>query len=311
MIRPEHFVMSATTFAPDGTLDEDAFRRWLHRFRDLKLGVYVGSGGNGEGHALTPAELDRVYRIAVEELKGKVPVHANLPEEHTALKTIEQARIAANAGIEVLHMYTLEGRHGMKPTDLELITYFDDVLSVIDHPVCIAVNPTIGYIPKPSVVAEIVRRHPQVSAVRLSHQPEIYLIDLQDMIEREIAYYFQFNSGTLGPLTLGATLFSAEANLLPKTFRQFLDLYDAGKLDEIGPVLAHIRRFFRYGQKHGSIPRWLKMAMRGLKLPGGEGGPRRPYLMPPEDEYQAFMDGLLKLRVPEIDEYARAAGLKV
>jgi dihydrodipicolinate synthase/N-acetylneuraminate lyase len=131
------------------------------------------------------------------------------------------------------------------------------------------------------------------------------------MIEREIAYYFQFNSGTLGPLTLGATLFSAEANLLPKTFRQFLDLYDAGKLDEIGPVLAHIRRFFRYGQKHGSIPRWLKMAMRGLKLPGGEGGPRRPYLMPPEDEYQAFMDGLLKLRVPEIDEYARAAGLKV
>jgi 4-hydroxy-tetrahydrodipicolinate synthase len=66
MIRSEHFVMSATTFAPDGTLDEDAFRRWLHRFRDLKLGVYVGSGGNGEGHALTPAELDRVYRIAVE-----------------------------------------------------------------------------------------------------------------------------------------------------------------------------------------------------------------------------------------------------
>jgi hypothetical protein len=53
------------------------------------------------------------------------------------------------------------------------------------------------------------------------------------------------------------------------------------------------------------------MAMRGLKLPGGEGGPRRPYLMPPEDEYQAFMDGLLKLGVPEIDEYARAAGPKV
>ena len=135
-------------------------------------------------------------------------------------------------------MYTLEGRHGMKPTDRELITYFDDVLSVIDHPVCIAVNPTIGYIPKPAVVAEIVRRHPQVSAVRLSHQPEIYLIDLQDMIDREIAYYFQFNSGTLGPLALGATLFSAEANILPKTFRQFLDLYEAGKLDEIGVVLA-------------------------------------------------------------------------
>ena len=88
MIRPEHFVMSATTFAPSGELDEAAFRLWLRRFRDVKIGVYVGSGGNGEGHALTPRELDRVYRIAVEELKGKVPVHANLPEEHTALQTI-------------------------------------------------------------------------------------------------------------------------------------------------------------------------------------------------------------------------------
>ena len=87
MIRPEHFVMSATTFSRRAASCEAAFRLWLHRFRDVKIGVYVGSGGNGEGHALTPRELDRVYRIAVEELKGKVPVHANLPEEHTALQT--------------------------------------------------------------------------------------------------------------------------------------------------------------------------------------------------------------------------------
>ena len=53
------------------------------------------------------------------------------------------------------------------------------------------------------------------------------------------------------------------------------------------------------------------MAMKILKLPGGEGGPRGPYLMPPDDEVQKFADGLLRLRLPEIDETARAAGLRI
>jgi 4-hydroxy-tetrahydrodipicolinate synthase len=301
--------MSVTTFSPQGDLDEEQFRLWLRQFVDLRLGVYVGSGGNGEGHALLPDELRRVYEIAVEELKGKVPLHANLPEEHTARQTIAQARIAAEAGIEMLHMYTLEGRHGMKPTDRELITYYDDVLAEIDTGVCVAINPTVGRIPKPAVVAEIVHRHPNVKAIRLSHQPEAYLIELRDRIAGDIEYYYQFNTGALGPLALGASLFSAEGNLLPKTLSQFLDFYELGNLAEATLAMAHIRRAYDYCKNFGSNPRWMKMAIRGLKRPGWEGGPRRPYLMPSDEEQKAFMDGLLKLRVPEIDEYARAIGL--
>ena len=33
--------------------------------------------------------------------------------------------------------------------------------------------------------------------------------------------------------------------------------------------------------------------------------------MPPDDELQKFTEGLLKLHIGEIDEMARAAGLKV
>ena len=53
------------------------------------------------------------------------------------------------------------------------------------------------------------------------------------------------------------------------------------------------------------------MAMKVLKLPGGDGGARGPYLMPPDDEVQKFADGLLRLRLPEIDELALAAGLRL
>ncbi|MEJ0097567.1 MAG: hypothetical protein WDM84_06040 [Bauldia sp.] len=57
--------------------------------------------------------------------------------------------------------------------------------------------------------------------------------------------------------------------------------------------------------------RWIKMGMKVLKLPGGEGGLRRPYLMPPEDELRKFTDGLLRLGIPEVDEMAKKAGLAI
>lgn len=304
-----HFVMSPTIFSGNGDLDESGFRRWLRRFADSNLGVYVGSGGNGEGHALRPEELRRVYEVAVDELKGKVPVHANLPEEHTAEKAVAQARIAVDAGIDILHFYPIEGRHGMKPTDRELLAYFDDVFSAIDHPASLAINPTVGIVPRPAMVAEIVRRHPQIQIVRLSHQPDIYLINLMRAIEREITYSMPLEIGTLESLALGATLFSGDANLLPKTFRQLVDLYAAGDHEGIRPLLVQLRRFREYTSSFGSVPRWTKMAMRGLKLPGGEGSLRKPYLMPPQEEIDAFVKGLVALGIPEIEASANEAGL--
>lgn len=307
----DFFTMCATVFSPGGGIDEAGFRGYLQRQIDAGLGVYLGSGGNGETHAMTPAELHTMYRIGVETCRGRVKVHANLPEEHTAEATIAQARIAIDAGVSALHLYTLEGRHGYRPTDPELIGYFDDVLSAIDFPVIVAVNPTMGYIPKPAVVATIIRRHKQIVGARLSGQPQIYLIDLQDMVDRTIEYHWQLGSGALDPLALGATLFAAEANIIPGTFRLFIDRAQDGQFDAAGKTLADIRRFNRLVMRYGPCARWIKMCMRILRLPGWEGGLRKPYLMPPDDEVDRFADALLRLRVPEIDAMARTAGLSI
>src|SRR5471030_1310780 len=106
------FCMCATTFSKEtGELDEAAFRLFLQRIVDAKLGVYLGSAGSGEGHALTRDELRRVYEIGVDVCKGRVPVHANPPEQHTARGAREHALIAVDAGVEVVHTYTLAGWH--------------------------------------------------------------------------------------------------------------------------------------------------------------------------------------------------------
>lgn len=304
------FCMTATPFTRSGGIDEDAFRRLLGRLVDAKLGVYVGSGGSGEGHALTHGELRRLYEIAVEECKGRVPVHANPPEQHTARATIDHARLAVEAGIEVVHMYTLAGWHGMKPTDAELFGYVDEVFAEIRHPIAFAVNHSMGYIPRPSVVAQICRKYPQIVTVKLTGVPDTYQIDLMDALGKDTSFHVLVPASVTG-LMLGADgVFGSESNFIPRTFRSYLDYYQSGNSGEMATAYAHLRRCGQFVNRWGpSNPRWLKMGMKVLKLPGGEAGPRPPYRLPDDDELQRFTEGLLKLGIPEIDEQARKVGL--
>src|SRR5688572_21610537 len=76
------FCRIATPFAKDGSIDEEALRAFLQRFIKSKIGVYLGSAGGGETHALTREEIGRIYEIGLEECKGKIPVYANPPEQY-------------------------------------------------------------------------------------------------------------------------------------------------------------------------------------------------------------------------------------
>ena len=304
------FCMTATPFDAEGRVDEPAFRLLLRRLIAARLGVYVGSGGSGEGHALSHAELRRLYEIAVEECRGKVPVHANPPEQHTARATIDHARLAVEAGIEVVHLYTLAGWHGMKPTDAELTAYVDEVFSAIRHPIAFAVNHTMGYIPKPALVAEIARKHRQIVTLKLTGVADSYQLELRDILGRDTSFHVLLPNALAG-LLLGADgVFGSEANLIPRTYRRLLDLHQARDFDGMAETYAQLRRCGAYVTRWGpSNPRWLKMGMKALKLPGGANGPRAPYRLPPDDEMRRFTDGLLRLGIPEIAEQARAAGL--
>ncbi len=301
---------TATTFAPNGNLDENAFRLFMQRFVRSKVGVYLGSGGSGEGHALTHAELKRVYQLGVEECKGKVPVYANPPEAHSPQAVIEQTMLAVEAGVELINIYGPAPWHGFLPTDAELIAYYDAVLPSIRYPVALAPQPLLGYAPKPAVLADVCRRYPQVEAVNLSGVSDAYFVDFKDRLNRDLPLYVSLE-GSLNTLALGAHgLNGAEANIVPKTYRRYMDLYESGQTEELGRVYRDLKRIFRFVEAWApATPRWLKMFFKVFKLPGD--GLRLPYLMPSEAELQKFADGLMALNVPEITELGRAAGLSV
>lgn len=300
----------ATTFKASGEIDEDAQRQYLQRLIDANVEVYLASAGSGEGNALTWEELRQLYRIGVDCCKGKVLVQSNAPEQHTVRATLEQTRLAIDCGVEIVNVYGPAGWHGYKPTNDEYIAYYDEVLREIKHAVAIAPYPNIGYTPKPDLVARVCNKYPQIVAVNLAGLDEDYFINLRDALTRDVALYVPLR-GSLNAFTLGAAgLVGGEINLTPQTFRRYVDLCESGSFAETGTIFRDLMRLNQYNKPWGHInARVVKMVMHALKLPGWRGGLREPLRMPADASMKSFADGLLALRVPEIDQMAAAAGL--
>jgi dihydrodipicolinate synthase/N-acetylneuraminate lyase len=298
-----------TTFAQDKSLDEEALRASLQRFLDARISVYLGSGGSGEANALTRGELVRVYQIGVEVFAGELPVYANIPEVATAAQAIDFAHLAIETGVDLVNMYGPASMHGFIPNDQELDAYFDEVLSGIDYPVVVAPNPIQGYTPSPRVIAGVVARHPHVTGVNLiGLKGDSYFLELRERLDREVDLNVGL-TGSLNTLGLGANgLICNLANVLPKTVRLYVDLYESGDLVRLGEVYADLDRFARYvNTTTWRNPRWQKMAAEVLGLPGGAGGLRGPFQMPPAAEVARFADGLATLGIPELDGLVAAA----
>lgn len=297
---------SATTFAADGSLDEEAMRAFLQRLVDAGLTIYLGSGGSGEGCALTVDELRRVYEIGVEVGKGRVTVGSNQPDQHTARDSIFHARLAMSAGVDVVQLYGPASWHGYAASEREYAAYFDRCLDAIDHPVAISPNPTVGFAAKPKLIAGICNRHAQITTVNLTGiAGDGYFIALRDALEREIAINAEM-AGAFSVLEMGGGLNVVGANFIPRTYRLFADLYEAGDHAAMGKVYTDIRRVTAYCDQwvKASSPRVHKMVMRAFRLPGWEGGVREPHMMYDDAEIDRFRTGALALDVPEINEMA-------
>lgn len=89
-----------THFDDDLAVDEERYRAHLDWQAGYDVAGLFAAGGTGEGFSLTPAEIDRVVRIAVDEVGGRVPVLA--PATGGTAAAVAQARAAEAAGADGL-----------------------------------------------------------------------------------------------------------------------------------------------------------------------------------------------------------------
>lgn len=304
---------TATPFsAAEGGVDETALRWHLNHLMASNIGICPGGGGVGETYTMSMQDVRRYYEICVDECRGKAPVFANPGERLTAKATLETIELAFEAGCDFANIYPVAGWHGMFARDSELIVYYDYLLQRLKKPILLSVNPvsSSGRIQSASLMASVVNKYPQVVGMYLigSASNETYLLELMDRINRKIDYYVQLNSSQ-DCFSIGATgMTCVPANIIPQSFRQYIDHYESGNADELRKVHAGLLRFQKVIEKYKSTEaRWVKMCWHVLRMPGAVF--HEPYVMPDERELEAFAGELLKVGLPEIDALARGAGL--
>jgi 4-hydroxy-tetrahydrodipicolinate synthase len=302
---PEKLIMfctSATPFNEDGTLDEEGLRAHLRRLVDAGNGVYLGGGGAGEGHALSIEEFRRVCEIGVEECKGKVPTYSNPREAYNAEVMYTYASAAVSAGIEVVQLYQLVGGHGMIPTQLEQEAYWNDLLDAIATPVAISVHGYAGFRPRPGYLRDLHRRYPQIVAVNVMALPPSYLAEVIDEMPASVACYTGITYDIQG-LALGAAgALEAESNIIPNLCQSLHDHWLSGDLASLSKSAQFVQRVQNIvNQWAPSTARWVKMAMRVLDLPGGQGPLRKPYIMPPAEELKKMADAFEAIGLRELE----------
>jgi 4-hydroxy-tetrahydrodipicolinate synthase len=291
--------VSITPFTADGGLDEAAFRKHLQRMGAAGIGVYVGGGGSGEGFVLSAAERRRVLEIAVEEVRGKVPVRSMGVETRSAAEMIEYTREAEAAGVDAAQIYSLDPGHGHRPTPDEVFEYLTDVLSATKIPSVLSTHRSVGYRISVDAIAQIVDRFDHVVGVNSSHADVGYLAAIIDAVGSKVDVHVGGPMQALTALGLGATGFlSSEANLAPRLCASVIAAYEEGNGDELLSRFGRLARLSMALYGRGGI-RATKAILNRLGLPGGY--PRKPQLPVSAEAVDALMVTIEALGIGELE----------
>jgi len=274
--RYQCFTISITPFAADGAIDEPALRRHLRKLGDAGIGVYVGGGGSGEGYSLSQEETDRLLAIAVDELKGRVPIRAMGVEPRTASQMIAFLDQAKSAGVDAAQVYSLDVGHGHAPTPRELDAYFSDVLSNTDIPSVLSTHQSVGYVIPAQVIIELFDRHTQLIGLNVSHQDPNYLRTLAEALGDRIDICVGGPHQAPMALAFGAQGFlSSEGNIAPRLCMGVIEAAKAGDNAAFLERWGKLMRLFMALYGNGGI-RVTKALLEHFDLAGGY--PRSPRL---------------------------------
>jgi 4-hydroxy-tetrahydrodipicolinate synthase len=301
--KPTWFVMVITPLDKDNRIHEAAFRAHLRRMAAAGLGVYVGSGGSGEGHALTPDEYEQVCAIAVDECSGKIPVYTNPHETRTARDMVELMQRCAKTGVDVVQAYQLDPGHGRRPSLEEQDAYYRYILERVDHPTAISIHSGSGYIAPPEFVSKLCEDYPQVKIINLATGSDMrYFISLKDMVSPEIRL-FGGHADALGALALGGWgVQDTVANVAPRLCASIVTYFLAGDNKRAGEAYAQSLRLMApvWGTRWGGPP-MIKGVLAAMGLLPEEGSfVREPYLRPDAAAVAKAVAGVEDLKIEEL-----------
>ena len=122
-----------TPFTRDGLIDESAWRRLLRLYFQQGVHGVLVNGTTGEWFSQTDDERRRLAEIAVQELKGKIPVVVGcttFTPQHTSDLAQHAASIGADGVLSTPPPYAV-------PTDREVIAFYQYLSDHVELPIMV------------------------------------------------------------------------------------------------------------------------------------------------------------------------------
>ena len=271
----------------DGSLDFDAYRRLIEWHVAEGTSAIVAVGTTGESPTVDPEEHGELIRVAVEAVKGHIPVIAGTGGNSTS-EAIELTRhakaVGATATLQVVPYYN-------KPTQEGLYRHFRKIAETVDLPV-------ILYNVPGRTVADLAND----TTVRLSEIPGIVglkdatgdLARASDLLKRlpsRFAVYSGNDDTALALMLLGGHgVISVTANVAPRLMSELCKAALAGDLAKARQINNRLLPLhFKLFVEPNPIP--VKWAL--AKMGRIHGGIRLP-LVPLSESAESVVQAALK-----------------
>jgi len=291
------FCCSVTPFALDGSLDAWALRAHFARLAAARVGVYVAGSSPGEGYALSRSEVSRCLEIAVEELRGRVPVRAMGVEPRTARDMVEYVSLATECGVDAVQIYSLDMGHGGRPNGATIERYFRKVLESTRIPCVVSSHHFIGYTLEPELLSALASDYEHLIGFNVTSPDLPYHLRVLEALDGRAEVHVGGPMHALSAIAMGANGFlSTEANYAPRLCQSLIDHTRSG---DPAAAQAAYRRILSLmtgaSEVSGMSVRYVKAAMAAL----GHCGPhvRDPHLPLGADELKRVAKRLAELGI--------------
>jgi 4-hydroxy-tetrahydrodipicolinate synthase len=230
-----------TPWHPDGSLDEEAFARFIDWQITEGVNFLVPCGTTGENPAMSVAEHRRVVEITVQTAKGRVPVLAGAGSNSTE-KAIELALMAIDLGADGVLTIT---PYYNKPTPDGLRRHFGEQANAVEKkrsgfPMILYNVPSrTGVNMTAETTLRIAREVPNVVGVKeASGNLEQILAILRDR-PRGFVVLSGDDAWTLPMMACGGEgIISVASNEVPRLMQQMVDEQSVAIMNRLLPLLT-------------------------------------------------------------------------
>ena len=270
-----------TPMTNDYKVDEKGLRANI----DWQIGKGVAGicvvGNTGEFSTLNKDERRLVAKVAVDHVKGRVPVIVGTSAP-TTMEVIENTKYAEKIGADAAMIIV---PYGAVPRQSEVIQFFKDVGEAVNIPIMLYNNPGVSAVDVlPETIAEIAKIK-NITYVKESSGEIRRVKKIQELTGGSLKIFCGCEDLAFESFMLGAIGWICVAgNAVPAECQQLFDLTMAGKSAEALKVSKKILPLLEFLEESGKFVQVAKAAATKVSPAGGPCRPPRMPLTPAEDK---------------------------